>query len=288
MSYQSPLNYEFIRIPLPIKKRKDLKQPAKDFYGYLCKCAHLADKDGYIRIKKATITDRIGMPKSTIKRASEEVVGRGLALQRKVGRLMEYKLLPIDQNGQPEFIPDYKPVKQKSPVKKAEEKIKRAHTMGRIEKQVEPDKGAHTMGHKRGPHHGPDKGPHHGPLHKIAPINIKESPKNHSKEMLPQGIFFEKYGDKIPKGIDGQFRQKQLDSYYLKYGDEFVKICLDSASLPLLKRARYVQGAVNKLDNKAKMDNERINAEQNEQYKSDLVYVDDNLSKLAAGIGETI
>lgn len=289
MSFKSPIDYEFIRIPLPIKKRKDLKQPSKDFYGYLCKCAHLANKDGYIRIKKATVTDRTGMPKSTIKRASEEIVGRGLVLQRKVGRLMEYKLLPIDQNGYPEFIPDYKPAKQKSPVKKAEEKLKGAHTMGPIEKQVESDKGAHTMGHKRGPHHGPDSGPHHGPLQKNAPISIKESTKNHSKEMLPQGISFDSFFDNLPEGIAGKIQRKTVKDFWDKgFEDDLIGLSKSLASSPLDERILIFQGTLKIFDRKLQMKNEQIAIDESNAHKLDFVAAPDRLTGLSSVVGQSI
>lgn len=269
MSYQSPLNYEFIRIPLPIQNRKkDLTSASMTAYGYLAKM-HFTNEDGYIKINNKKASNDLNLSEKTIKDAFKILAGYGLVHTKKIGRLNAYKLMPINSNGYPETIPEYQRPKKQKP---------KPSTRGVLDSDRAP--GGCSIPSTRGVLYTEHQG---GAQSQDLPI-IEES----LKEMLPQGIFFEKYGDKIPKGIDGQFRQKQLDSYYLKYGDEFVKICLDSASLPLLKRARYVQGAVNKLDNKAKMDNERINAEQNEQYKSDLVYVDDNLSKLAAGIGETI
>lgn len=121
------------------------------------------------------------------------------------------------------------------------------------------------------------------------PPYIKEKEKKNLKEkMLPQGIFLEKHGDKIPKGIDGQFRQSQLDSYHLKYGDVFLKICHDSASVPIHQRAKYVQGAVNILINKTKMQNEQDNINQNEQYKEDLIFIANEIGPLLTTIGGQI
>jgi hypothetical protein len=112
----------------------------------------------------------------------------------------------------------------------------------------------------------------------LTPHGVKNDPTEKSdhniknnRRMPPQGIFLKKHGDKIPPGIEGRFTLKQLDGYYEKYGDIFLKICINSKSVKLLNRAKYVQGAIKKLENKDVMKNEMMEIERSEAFKAGLI-----------------
>ena len=280
MPYQSPLNYEFIRIPLPIQNRKkDLGSSAMVVYGYLAKI-HYTNIDGWIVVINKDASKELKLSEKTIKEAFKILSGYGLTQQKKVGRYKAYKLMPVNANGYPESIPDYDRPKKSMP--KSMER-KQPITRGVLNQ----DKNNRSPGGCSIPStRGVIDTEHQGGAQSLVLPNIRKNKE--LKEMPPQGIFLKKHGPEIPKGIDGQFRQSQLDSYHLKYGDVFLKICHDSSSVPIHQRAKYVQGAVNNLDNKAKMRNERINIEQNERYKEDLIFIANEVGPLLANIGGQI
>lgn len=115
----------------------------------------------------------------------------------------------------------------------------------------------------------------------------KNKTKDKSKDkMLPQGIFFKKYGSDIPKGIIGNFRVSELNKYTEKYGDEFLKIVRLSNKKPSAQRARYVRGAITNLEKKEAMKYENQAIIENEQYKQDLAIAAARLTELTAQIGQ--
>ena len=115
MSYQSPLDFEFIRIPLPIQNRKnDIPYSAMMLYGYLAKM-YFINKDEYIPIKNKQASKDLKLSEKTIKEGFSILSGFGLIDPKKIGRIKGYRLMPINQEGYPEIIPDYKRPKKSKP-----------------------------------------------------------------------------------------------------------------------------------------------------------------------------
>lgn len=280
MTYQSPLDYEFIRIPLPIQKRKkDLPHSAMIIYGYLAKM-HFTNENGYIRIVNKQASKDLKLSEKTIKEAFNILSGFGLIHPKKMGRCKGYKLMPINPDGYPETIPDYERPKKSIPKFLDKKEPSTRGVLNHNHDNRAP--GGCSVPSTRGVLYNE----HQGGARSGGLPYIRENKE--LKEMLPQGIFLKKHGNKIPPGIEGKFKNSQLDEYYEKYGDEFLRICIESKKVKLLQRARYIQGATTKLENKEAMKYEKAESDQSERYKADLIIASQGLSELMIGIGNSI
>lgn len=272
MSYKSPLDFEFIRIPLPIQNRKkDLTSASMTAYGYLAKM-HFTNEDGYIKINNKKASNDLNLSEKTIKDAFKILAGYGLVHTKKIGRLNAYKLMPINSNGYPETIPEYQRPKKQKP---------KPSTRGVLDSDRAP--GGCSIPSTRGVLYIEHQG---GAQSQDLPI-IEESLKESFKEMLPQGIFFEKYGSEPPKGIKEKFRIKELDEYTVRFGDEFIDTVRLSQKKPSDERAKWVRGFLNNMINAEPMQNEQIAIDESNAHKLDFVAAPDRLSDLSSVVGQS-
>ena len=250
-------------------------------YGYLMKM-HFTNKDGYIKVINKHASKELKLSEKTIKAAFNILSGYGLIHKKKIGRCNAYKLMPINSDGYPENIPEYnRPKKSKS--KFLEDKQPSTHGVP----DHEEDNLAPTGCSIPSTYGVPDNEHLRGAQSQNTPI-IEESFKESFKEMLPQGIFLKKYGDKIPNGIIGGFRNEQLEEYYEKYDDEFAEICFAAEKIKCSQRRRYVQGAINKLNNKAQMANEQKAIDEKAQHDIEITMMVNEVSKLANTMFESV
>jgi len=267
MSYQSPLDFEFIRIPLPIQNRKgDIPYSAIMLYGYLAKM-HFTNVDGYIPIKNKQAAKDIKLSEKTIKEGFNILSGYGLVDSKKMGRIKGYKLMPINPEGYPEIIPDYnRPKKSKPKFLDNPE----PSTSG----VLNPDKdnrapGGCSLPSTRGVLHTEHQ---RGAQSGILPI-IEESSKESFKEMLPQGISFENYFKNLPSGIHRKIQKADV-KYYWENGfkDDLIRAAGGLGKMPENEQILIFQGIINAFKRKLPMKYEQINIDQKAEY--DIVWAD--------------
>lgn len=251
---QSPLDYEFLRIPLPIDNRDDLSKSAKRFYGYICKHAKFADENGYIKLKNKSASKVLAVSERTIRKASNELSSYGLIIKSKIGVSNVYKLLSIDENGLPEIIPDYKRPKKKAP------KINRG-TGGSAKKG---NRGFRVKGNRGFPNQSD------------TPIIYKESLKNYIKD-APAGHSFDYFFKKIRELGCYKIREQTLKRYWdIGYKKDLIRLADGLDKHDIDNRIKILQSTLNSFDKKEQMKNEEENIKQNEAHKRDIAVLAEN------------
>lgn len=282
MAYQSPLDYEFIRIPLPIQKRKkDLTHSAMVAYGYLAKM-HFTNEDGYIRIVNKQVSKDLKLSEKTIKEAFNILSGFGLIHSKKMGRCKGYKLMPINPEGYPESIPDYERPKKSIPKFLDKEQPSKREVLYPYQDNRAP--GGCYIPSTRGVLHTEHQ---RGAQSQNLPI-IEELSQEPFKEMLPQGISFDSFFDNLPDGIAGKIQRKTIKDFWDKgFEDDLIGLSKSLASSPLDERILIFQGTLKIFGRKLQMKNEQIAIDESNAHKLDFVSAPDRLTGLSSVVGQS-